>query len=102
MAIIAEHLKGACDSQLMKAERMVKRSWVELVAASTGDNIAVPIPMIDHGRVDPRNLLGVVIKMNMICTQLLLKEEFFKENILATNAHCVLCSFLQTQTKIYL
>lgn len=26
-----------------------------------GDNVTVPIPMVDRGRVDPRNIMGVII-----------------------------------------
>ena len=40
---------------------MVKRARVELGDASEGDNVAIPIPLVDRGRGDPRNLLGVVV-----------------------------------------
>jgi len=33
---------------------MVKRSRV-------GDNVSIPIPMVDRGRGDPRNILGVIL-----------------------------------------
>ena len=42
-----------------QAERMVKRSRIDLHAGVIGDNVAVPIPAVDTGRGDPRNILGV-------------------------------------------
>ena len=32
--------------------------------AEVGDNVAIPIPMVDKGRGDPRNILGVVLDRN--------------------------------------
>ena len=52
---------AASSSQLIQAERMVKRSRLELSTANPGDNVAVPIPLVDRGRGDPRNILGVVL-----------------------------------------
>jgi len=40
----------AQTSQLKQAERTVKRSRVEMVAGKVGDNVAVPIPLVDRGR----------------------------------------------------
>lgn len=54
----------AQTSQLKQAERMVKRSRVEMVAGKVGDNVAVPIPLVDRGRGDPRNILGIVLDRN--------------------------------------
>ena len=42
-----------------QVERMVK-SRVDIQAGTIGDNVAVPIPGVDRGRGDPRNILGVV------------------------------------------
>ena len=47
-----------------QAERMVKRSRIELQAGNIGDNVALPVPMVDRGRGDPRNILGVIIDRN--------------------------------------
>ena len=58
---IVEQRKRARISQLTQAERMVKRSRVELKSAEIGDNVAIPIPMVDRGRGDPRNILGVIL-----------------------------------------
>ena len=52
---------AASSSQLIQAERMVKRSRLELPTTNPGDNVAVPIPLVDRGRGDPRNILGVVL-----------------------------------------
>jgi transposase InsO family protein len=51
----------AADAQTSQAERMVKRSRVDLRAGEQGDNVAVPVPLVDRGRGDPRNILGVII-----------------------------------------
>ena len=40
---------------------MVKRSRLEHVAGDVGDNVTVPIPLVDRGRGDPRNILGAII-----------------------------------------
>jgi len=54
----------AQTSQLKQAERTVKRSRVEMVAGKVGDSVAVPIPLVDRGRGDPRNILGIVLDRN--------------------------------------
>jgi len=43
---------------------MVKRSRVEMVAGKVADNVAVPIPLVNRGRGDPRNILGIVLDRN--------------------------------------
>ena len=40
--------------QVFQAERMVKRSRLEIQAVIIGDNVAVPIPTVDRGRGDAR------------------------------------------------
>jgi hypothetical protein len=52
--------KRARDAMVDQAERMVKRSRVTNVAANTGDNVTIYIPLVDRGRGDPRNIMGVV------------------------------------------
>ncbi|XP_063594380.1 KRAB-A domain-containing protein 2-like [Penaeus indicus] len=59
--IIAQR-KGARTRQLAQAERMVKRSRIDLAAVEPLDNAAVPIPLVDKGRGDPKNILGVVLE----------------------------------------
>ena len=44
---------------------MVKRSRLDLKAGVSDDNVAVPIPLVDRGRRDHRNILGVIINMDM-------------------------------------
>ena len=29
-----------------------------------GDNVTVPIPSVDHGRTDPRNIIGIIIAVS--------------------------------------
>jgi len=60
-ADIVNQRLDAAASQIVQAERMVKRSRIELVAGEIGDNVAVPIPLVDRGRGDPRNILGIIV-----------------------------------------
>ena len=48
-------------AQASQAEKMVKRRRLDLIAGVACDNVAVPNPMMDRGRGDPRNILGVII-----------------------------------------
>lgn len=47
----------AVDGQLAQAERIVKRSRVEHVAGNPGDNVIIPIPLVDRGKGDLRNII---------------------------------------------
>ena len=58
---IKRNRKRAQDAMICQAERMVKRSRVEHVPGDIGDNVTVPIPLVDRGRGDPRNIMGVII-----------------------------------------
>ncbi|KAK7102356.1 hypothetical protein V1264_020587 [Littorina saxatilis] len=58
---IMSQRQASRECQEKQAERMVKRSRVELCPAEKGDNVAVPIPLVDRGRGDPRNILAVVL-----------------------------------------
>ena len=49
---------------LKQAERMVKRSKITLAAGDVGDNVTIAIPLVDRGRGDPRNLMGVILNRN--------------------------------------
>ncbi|XP_068242301.1 uncharacterized protein [Palaemon carinicauda] len=62
---ISSQRLAASESQSQQAERMVKRSRTELVAGEIGDNIALPIPLVDRGRGDPRNILGVIVSRSI-------------------------------------
>ncbi|XP_071104316.1 uncharacterized protein [Haliotis cracherodii] len=50
------------EAQMQLAERMVKRSKRVLSSMHNGDNATVPMPHVDLGRSDPRNIKGVVIE----------------------------------------
>ncbi|XP_070183106.1 uncharacterized protein [Littorina saxatilis] len=50
--------KRAYQAQENQAERMVKRSKRIFPEAEVGDSVTVPIPAVDRGRFDPRNLIG--------------------------------------------
>ncbi|CAC5426742.1 unnamed protein product [Mytilus coruscus] len=58
------HRSGAIDSQLKQANTMIARSKQELGTPEVGQTVAVPIPMVDRGKGDSRNLLGRVIEVN--------------------------------------
>ena len=51
----------ARKSQSIQADRMSKRSRTKLGNISVGDTVVVPIPDVDRGRCDARNLVGRVI-----------------------------------------
>jgi len=44
---------------------MVKRSRIDHAAGNTGDNVTVPIPLVDRGRGDPRNIMGIILDRDM-------------------------------------
>jgi len=60
-----ERIKGqrkrTPESLVHQTERMVKRSRVEHVAGNPLDNVRIPIPLVDRGRGDPRNIMGVIL-----------------------------------------
>ena len=50
---------------------MDKRSCANLKAGEVGDNVTVPIPMVNRGRGDPEPLLKLLlIFMKMTCAEL--------------------------------
>ena len=55
----------AYSGQVAQAERVVKRTRVDLKAGVAGDNVAVSIPLVDRGRGEPRNILGVIVNRNL-------------------------------------
>ena len=40
---------------------MVKRSRVINIPGNVGDNVTVPVPLVDRGRGDSRNIMGVIL-----------------------------------------
>ncbi|KAG1684037.1 KRAB-A domain-containing protein 2 [Nymphon striatum] len=56
--------KRACEAQLLQAERMVKRSRRIMDRGNVGNNVTVPIPMVDRGRGDPRNIMGMIMDID--------------------------------------
>ena len=51
-----------CASQVSQAMWMAKSS---LVDCKPGDNVAVPITLVDHGRGDPWNMLAVIVHRDL-------------------------------------
>ena len=58
--LISEKRKIVSEAQMSQAERMVKRSHIIMVADEPGDNVTVPVLLVDRGRSDPRNLFGLI------------------------------------------
>ncbi|XP_068209216.1 uncharacterized protein [Palaemon carinicauda] len=61
---IALQRSRASAGQLAQAERMVKRSRLERVPGDPGDNVTIPIPLVDRGKGDPQNVIGVILDRN--------------------------------------
>ena len=57
--------KMSSESLYSLAERVVKRTRVDLKAGVAGDSVAVPVPLVGRGRGDPRNILGVTVNRNL-------------------------------------
>ena len=53
--------KRARDGLVVQSERMVQRSRLEEVAGDPGDNVTIPIPLVDRGKGDPRNIMGIIL-----------------------------------------
>ncbi|XP_070182237.1 KRAB-A domain-containing protein 2-like [Littorina saxatilis] len=58
---IQESRKRARISQQKQADRMLKRSRIEMIPGEIGQTVLVPIPSVDRGRGDPRNIVGVIV-----------------------------------------
>ena len=43
----------------------MKRSRVDFKSGEDGDNVAVPVPLVDRGRGDARNILGVILNRDI-------------------------------------
>ncbi|KAI6651389.1 hypothetical protein LOD99_5196 [Oopsacas minuta] len=56
--------KRAAEGQIAQVERMLKHSRLEQVAENPGDNVIILIPLVDRGRGDPRNIMGVILERN--------------------------------------
>ena len=46
---------------LRQAQKMVKRSRVEHEPGNIGNTVTIPVPLVDRGRGDPRNIMGVIV-----------------------------------------
>ena len=56
---------GTEQRHVSQAEQMVKRSRVDFKHGQPGDDVAVAIPLVDHGRGNPRNILGVIVHRDL-------------------------------------
>ena len=86
--------KRAADGQLAQTERMLKRSRLEQVAGNPGDYVIIPIPLVDRGRGDPRNIMGVILDGNeneMYCIAVragILKGSYSRKNLICVPIRC--------------
>ena len=64
IASIVMEQQAARTAQFAQTERMVKKSRIDLAHGHPGDNLAVPIPLVDRGRGDLCNILGVILDRN--------------------------------------
>ena len=44
-----------------QASRMIERSKRKLKALSPGDNVAIPVPLVDRSKLDSPNVIGVIL-----------------------------------------
>ncbi|XP_068223750.1 uncharacterized protein [Palaemon carinicauda] len=61
---ITSQRKRACEAQLSQAGRMVKRSRRIMDRGNVGNNVTIPIPMVDRGRGNPRNIMGIIMDID--------------------------------------
>ena len=61
-AHILHHRVAAKCCQSNQADRMTKRRRLALVPADIGNTVTIPIPSVDRGRGDPRNLMGKIVE----------------------------------------
>ena len=66
---------------------MVKRSRLELTSGQEGDNAAVPIPPVDRGRGDPRNIIGIITDrdVRILCKSGILKGSLHANSLICTS-----------------
>ncbi|XP_063591890.1 uncharacterized protein LOC134768978 [Penaeus indicus] len=55
----------AYRGQVSPAERMVRRSRLDFKVGEPGGNVAVPMPAVNRGRGDQRNILGVIVSRDL-------------------------------------
>ena len=61
---IARERAGANEHQKKQAKIMLSSTAKKFKAAKEGDNVMVPIPDVDRGRAEFRNVAGVVTNVD--------------------------------------
>ena len=56
--------KRALSGQQVQADSLTKNTKTKLTVLSKGDNAIIPIPSVDRGPADERNIKGVVMNVN--------------------------------------
>ena len=98
--------KRAQETLASQAEHMVKRSRITLQAGDEGDNVAIPVPMVDRGRGDPHNILGVIINRDdndlytIAVKQGLLKNKFTRNEFTICQQRLLTNSDVNTDDRI--
>ncbi|KAK3922746.1 SCAN domain-containing protein 3 [Frankliniella fusca] len=62
-ASIAGERSAASSSLKKQAEKMLKTSRQRFPPAAVGDTVIIPVPDVDRGRGDPRNVICVVVEV---------------------------------------
>ena len=65
MTNITRSRKHAYDGQLAQAEKMVKWSKIDFKPGEVGENVSIQIPLVDRGRADARNILGITVDRDL-------------------------------------
>ena len=98
--------KKAGETLASQAEHIVKRNHITLQAGDEGDNVAIPVPMVDRGRGDPHNISGVIINHNdndlytIAVTQGLLKNKFTRNEFKICQQRLLANSDVNTDDRI--
>lgn len=58
---VEEERESAADNLAKQAKKMLDLSQNRLVQACVGDTVRIPVPGVDRGKGDARNVLGVIL-----------------------------------------
>ena len=65
--------------QQKQADQMVKATISRYGNVAVGTNVRIPIDQVDRGKVDPRNLVGIVMEESGGYYKIGTKEGLFKK-----------------------
>ncbi|XP_076030430.1 uncharacterized protein LOC143018733 [Oratosquilla oratoria] len=61
---IISQRKRACEAQLSQAERRIKRSRRIMDRGNVGNNVTIPLSMVNRSRGDSRNIKGMIVDID--------------------------------------